>query len=252
MNPQRLEGPGRRVDAAGPAADHAGHQLGQLARAGDRAALPPLDDRPRDAPGCRLLAIAPQDVGERIRIGAVHDVRRTHPYARHAHVERAVRGEREAAAGLVELHGGHPQIEHHAVEPPHAVRREQLGHVAKTALEHREPGARGRQLARRGPSPPDRGRWRTRAPRRPAGSLGCSRRPRTWHRGRRHPERTSAQPASRSAARRASAGSGGALCWSSEVNRRQSCHPTTSSDPWPSNKPLRFDVLATRTAHPYS
>ena len=38
------------------------------------------------------------------------------PGLRHAHVERAVTQEGEAALGLVDLHGGDADVEHHAVD----------------------------------------------------------------------------------------------------------------------------------------
>ena len=55
-------------------------------------------------------------------------------------------GEREAARGFVELHGGDAQIENHAIELPHAAGREQLGHVAEASLEHGEVRTSGGQL----------------------------------------------------------------------------------------------------------
>ena len=38
------------------------------------------------------------------------------PVLRHAHVERPVEAEREAALRRVELHGGNAEVEHHAVD----------------------------------------------------------------------------------------------------------------------------------------
>ena len=51
-----------------------------------------------------------------------------------------------AAAGGVQLHGGHAQVEDHAVESPYAMGRKQRGHIAKATVEHGEPGACGSQF----------------------------------------------------------------------------------------------------------
>ena len=92
------------------------------------------------SPYCRRI------VGQRPGIGPIDHLGGAVAAARHAHVERAVRGEREAAARVVELHRGDAEIEDDAVQPAHPVRREQLGHVAKAALEHHQPGMVGGQL----------------------------------------------------------------------------------------------------------
>ena len=49
-------------------------------------------------------------------LARVDDVGGARAVAAHAHVERAVEAEREAALGRVELHGGDAEIEHDAVD----------------------------------------------------------------------------------------------------------------------------------------
>ena len=105
-----------------------------------------LDDRPGDAPGRGLLAVLPKDRGQGSGVGAVDHLGGAVAAARHAHVERPVGGEREAAARVAELHRGDAEIEDDPVQPAHPVRREQLGHGAKAALEHDQPGPVGGQL----------------------------------------------------------------------------------------------------------
>ena len=76
---------------------------------------------------------------------------------RHAHVERPVAAEGKAALGLVELHGGNADVEHHAIDLFAGMRvepRERSLHQAKPLRE-----GRGEVGARRG-SHPGRGRSR--------------------------------------------------------------------------------------------
>ena len=82
--------------------------IGACARARDDGA----GDRARMA----LLAELEDDVGE-IALGRLcHHVGGARAVAAHAHVERPVEPEREAALGLVELHRGDAEIEHDAVD----------------------------------------------------------------------------------------------------------------------------------------
>ena len=63
-----------------------------------------------------LLAEEAEDAGKVARLEAVDYVGRTRALLRHAHVERSVGAEREAAPGLVELHRRDADVEHHPVD----------------------------------------------------------------------------------------------------------------------------------------
>ena len=81
------------------------------------------------------------DVGE-IALGrAAHDIGRGRPVCAHPHVERTVEAEREAALGLVELHRGHADIHHDAVDRIDALRRADLGELGEAILDQRQPAA---------------------------------------------------------------------------------------------------------------
>ncbi len=74
--------------------------------------------------------------------------------AAHAHVERRIEAEREAARRIVELHRRDAEIESNAVDLANAVRRQQLFHFAEAALDQSEPAGeafrqRGAVLDRR-------------------------------------------------------------------------------------------------------
>ena len=84
-------------------------------------------DRARDRPGMAFFAEGSDDEGEvafaraRDHVGGVRTV------ATHAHVERPVEAEREAACGLVELHRRNPEIEHNAIGRGRSDDRFQIG-----------------------------------------------------------------------------------------------------------------------------
>ena len=94
------------------ARDDLGERAGRL----DRLLATRLDDGARDGAGVALLAQRGDDGGELALAGARDDVGRARAGAPHAHVERAVEAEREAALGVVELHRGDAEIEHDAVD----------------------------------------------------------------------------------------------------------------------------------------
>jgi hypothetical protein len=62
-----------------------------------------------------LLAVVVDDVGELALAAPVHHVGGALALLFHAHVERAVGAEGEAALGPVELHGGHADVQGDAV-----------------------------------------------------------------------------------------------------------------------------------------
>lgn len=86
-----------------------------------------------------LLAEEIDDVGEIAFRGAGDDVSRGRPRLPHPHVERPVEAEREAAAGLVELHRGDADVHHHAIDGVDALGRADLGEIRETVLDQRQP-----------------------------------------------------------------------------------------------------------------
>ena len=89
-----------------------------------------------------LFAEDIDDVGE-IGLGGLGDhIGRGRAVLAHPHVERAVETKREAAPGLVELHRGHPDIHHDAVDRSDALRGANLGQIGKAVLDQGEPAAR--------------------------------------------------------------------------------------------------------------
>src|SRR5690606_11226725 len=103
VDPDRLERARGRVDVATPARHHRGAQPGQFGGALERALAAADNDRARNAAAHALLATGPQHVGDLALVGAGQPLGRA--LARlgiHAHVQRAVLAEAEAAPGDVE------------------------------------------------------------------------------------------------------------------------------------------------------
>ena len=114
---RRLEHAGRGMDAAGLGPDEAGDELGELARRLDAAPCGARSMTARaTARARRSSPIMVEDVGELGLGGALTRSAALSPVALHAHVERPVAAEREAALGLVELHRRHADVEHDAVD----------------------------------------------------------------------------------------------------------------------------------------
>ena len=82
------------------------------------------------------------DVGK-IGLGCFRDhVRRGRAVMAHPHVERATEAKREAAFGLVELHRGHPDVHHDAIDRVDPLRGANFGKIGKPVLDQREPAVR--------------------------------------------------------------------------------------------------------------
>ena len=114
---QRLEDAGGRVDLVlRIAADMRLDGIGKVERALERALLAPPLDHPRDAARMPLLAEEAEDAREIARLEAVDHVGSRRAGLGHAHVERPVGAEGEAAIGLVELHRRDADVEHDAVD----------------------------------------------------------------------------------------------------------------------------------------
>ena len=111
--------------------------LDEAVRGGDRCQLARIHDGPRDSARAGLFAKDVDDVGKRFLRQRVHRIRRRDTLLRHAHVERAVTQEREAALGFIDLHGGHANVEHDAVD---ALIADESLHVGEAALAQAEAG----------------------------------------------------------------------------------------------------------------
>ena len=92
--------------------------------------------------GMPLLAEQVDDVGEFGLRGARDDVGGSRAVLAHPHVERTVEAEGKAAGGLVELHRGHPDIHHDAVDRVDALRSADLGQAGKSRLDQGQPSGR--------------------------------------------------------------------------------------------------------------
>ena len=75
-----------------------------------------LHDRARDIAREAFLAERLDDEREIALRGGIHQIGRARAVTAHAHVERAVIAEREAALGLIELHRRDAEIEQDAVD----------------------------------------------------------------------------------------------------------------------------------------
>ena len=141
-NPQRLKRAGGRVNFAGPRSHHLGDDVSEPPRGRDRRLLARGNDGAGDAAGMPLFAENVDDVGE-IGLGRARDhVRGGRAVLAHPHVERTAETKRKAAAGLVKLHRGHPDIHHDAVDRIDALGGADLGQAGKSRFEERQPSGR--------------------------------------------------------------------------------------------------------------
>ena len=109
-----------------------------------------------------LFAEDVEDVGE-VGLGCRRDhVGRRRAGMAHPHVERAIEAKREAALGLVELHRGHADVDHDAIDRVDALRGADFGKIGEPVLEQREPavGAIDQIESARRSRPTGRGRCR--------------------------------------------------------------------------------------------
>ena len=105
VDSQRLEDARGRMPAGNllPPQNSLG-QFSQLGRARERFFAAARDDGAGDRAGAALVAQVEEDVGEVRIVFPVDDVGGGGSVLAHAHVERTVALEREAALGVVELH----------------------------------------------------------------------------------------------------------------------------------------------------
>ncbi len=135
---QGLKGAGGRMHLGpAPAAQGALDGVGQVQGALERRLGPAAGQGGGDAARLALLTIEPENAGQLGRLGGVDQVGGALALARHAHVQRPVAHEREAAIGLVQLHGRHAQVQHHSIH-----RRDQmLGQGGEAVLDQAEAAA---------------------------------------------------------------------------------------------------------------
>ena len=114
-NPQRLEGPRRRMDHAFARAHHACDDVGERARRADRPLVARLGDRARDGPRLVLFAERGDDGGELALARGGDDIGGARAVAAHAHIERPVEPEGKAARGFIELHRRNAEVEDDAI-----------------------------------------------------------------------------------------------------------------------------------------
>src|SRR5665647_2278845 len=88
-----------------------------------------------------LLAEQENDVGEIALVRGCDDVGCARAVATHPHIERAVEAEGKAAFRLVELHRGHADVEHDAVDPVGAALAGDVIEIGKTVFDQREPAS---------------------------------------------------------------------------------------------------------------
>jgi hypothetical protein len=90
-----------------PAAQGVLHNFRQIEGAGERRLRPAANDETGDTARLTLFAIDFEDTRKLARLGLVDQIRGGRAIGAHAHVERSVAHQREAAIGLVHLHRRH-------------------------------------------------------------------------------------------------------------------------------------------------
>ena len=102
-DPQGLKGAGRRIEPGLTPRDCAAHDVRELAGAADRGTTARRDDCSCDAPCVAFLAEIANQFGEVALLEPGNQIGGARPILSHAHIERTVETEREAALGGVEL-----------------------------------------------------------------------------------------------------------------------------------------------------
>ena len=88
--------------------------------------------------GPPFLAEHPEKMLEGWLLEGVDDIGSAHPMARHAHVERAVMREGEAARAVIELHGRHADVEQDAIDALDTGRRHEIDHLGEAPFEQHQ------------------------------------------------------------------------------------------------------------------
>ena len=103
----------------------------QIQRPLERLFHPAAQDGRGDPARLALVAVQFEDVSHRPVVPAVDDVGGGLARIAHPHVQRTVAHEGKAALGLVQLHRGNPNVEHHTVQPRLAAVGKGLGQTGE-------------------------------------------------------------------------------------------------------------------------
>ena len=141
-NPQCLKRAGRRMNCARSRRRSARDEFGERPCRVNNPLLPHPDDGARDGAGMVFLAEDRNDGGEIAFAAVGDDIGCGRTVAPHAHIERPVEPEREAAIGLVELHGRHADVKHDAVDRGAGVLTYDRLQAGETILDQFEPPLR--------------------------------------------------------------------------------------------------------------
>ena len=108
----------------------------------DRRLRARLDDGARDGARMALLAENENDIGKIALARRGDDIGRARALPAHAHVERPVEAEGKSALGVIELHGGDAEVEHHAVDGVGAAIARDRVEIGKAIFDQRQPAVR--------------------------------------------------------------------------------------------------------------
>ena len=140
MNADGLESAGRRIGLLARAeTGGTTNDRGELGGALDR---PRRNDRAGDRPGARLLPIIAQHPDDLGFVSRVQKLGGGQARLAHAHVERTVALEREAALGAVELHRADADIERDGIDQSDAALGKHAVHLAEVLVDERQSGVR--------------------------------------------------------------------------------------------------------------
>ena len=137
-NPQRLERAGGRMDRAVAHVHYPRDDVGERPRRIDRPLGAGADDGACDGARLALFAQYEQDRREVPLVGVGDDIGGARTVLLHAHVERPVEAEGKSARGLVDLHRGNAEVEHHAIDGSNAVCGQCRREVGEAVLDQRE------------------------------------------------------------------------------------------------------------------
>ena len=141
MNPKSLKRARGRVLARLAGLDRTSHDFGQISGGSNAcAALPASHKRLCNPSSKPFFPIVADHLRELALIGAGQEVRGGLAAGRvHAHVQRRIEAETEAARRVVQLRRADAQVEQHALQLRDAERRELLAHRGKAGMHQSQP-----------------------------------------------------------------------------------------------------------------
>ena len=135
------------IDAGSIRRQHAADDGGEARGRDDRGLGAGRDDGAGDAARGAFLAEFEQQIGKFAFRQRVDQIGRGRSAAAHAHVQRAIAAEREAARRIVELERRHAEVQHHAVQRGDAALCQQFQHVAELAVDQVQAAGEARDQA---------------------------------------------------------------------------------------------------------